>query len=187
VLGITNSELVSSPRSLNRCNEERPSVGGMAAALLAPAAYTVWLADAAAQALLALAPDAVMLAYCDPPHSFLLTLQLSSKPHAQAQSVADTGRCARYAPASLCARLCDQLDLLGGLFPVADRPGRRTRCTYMTAARRGLTQEHRVSISLSALPRPPCAQRTRTICGRAAAKKLVGAPDLNRRAPHGST
>ena len=48
----------------------------------------------------------------------------SSKPHARTQSVADTGPCARYALASLCARLCN---LLGGLFPVADRPGRRTR------------------------------------------------------------
>ena len=43
VLGITNSELFSSPQSLNRCNEERPSVGGMEAALLAPAADTVVL------------------------------------------------------------------------------------------------------------------------------------------------
>ena len=59
-------------------------------------------------------------------------------------------------------------------------------CTYITAVRRGLAQEHSVSTSLSSSTRPPCAQRTRTICGRAAAKKLVGTPDLDRRAAHRS-
>ena len=59
-------------------------------------------------------------------------------------------------------------------------------CTYITAVRKGLAQEHSVSTSLSSSTQPPCAQRTRTICGRAAAKKLVGAPDLDRRAAHRS-
>ena len=59
-------------------------------------------------------------------------------------------------------------------------------CTYITAVRRGLAQEHSVSTSLSSSTRPPDAQRTRTICGRAAAKKLVDAPDLDRRAAHRS-
>ena len=59
-------------------------------------------------------------------------------------------------------------------------------CTYITAVRRGLAQEHSVSTSLSPLTRPPGAQRTRTIAGRAAAKKLVDAPDLDRRAAHRS-
>ena len=50
----------------------------------------------------------------------------SSEQLAQAQSVADTGQCARYAPspASLCARSCDAL---GGLIPVAHRLGRRIK------------------------------------------------------------
>ena len=43
-----------------------------------------------------------------------------------------------------------------------------------------------MSTSLSPLTRPPGAQRTRTIGGRAAAKKLVDAPDLDRRAAHRS-
>ena len=59
-------------------------------------------------------------------------------------------------------------------------------CTCITAVRRGLAQEHSVSTSLSSSTRPPDAQRTRTICGRAAAKKLVDAPDLDRRAAHSS-
>ena len=59
-------------------------------------------------------------------------------------------------------------------------------CIYITAVRRGLAQEHSVSTSLSSSTRPPDAQRTRTICGRAAAKKLVDAPDLDRRVAHRS-
>ena len=43
-----------------------------------------------------------------------------------------------------------------------------------------------MSTSLSSSSRPPCAQRARTICGRAAAKKLVGALDLDHRAAHRS-
>ena len=41
-------------------------------------------------------------------------------------------------------------------------------CTCITAVRRGLAQEHRVRIQLSSSPRPPCAQRTRTIRGQKA-------------------
>ena len=57
-----------------RWGEERPSVGGMAAAVLALAADAVVLADAAAVALLALAPAAVMLAYLRSPAFLALAL-----------------------------------------------------------------------------------------------------------------